>query len=308
MAKPTKPPSSSYCSTCKQTLPSDYFFENRDAKNGVDNWCSDCVNAFVNSKENMIEYCGYNNRAFSQELWDKCEQLAFAEIEAGKVAGLKSETAKSNFILRHTIYDYFKQMNATRWYQYEESNRVGQEVDMEAFDQAEDMEEYFSNELTYSEFWEGYYSNKELNKLNAMYKEYEADFDVPDVHTRNSFKNAVKFQNLVNKATQKVSDDPTKENIEHLEKMTKMLNMVSDAAKLNLSKRSSNDRGGFTDLGSLIARVESTGALCRKQEFEKDDVDLTIDAYVNGILASMINEDIDLEVDDMEQEAEINGA
>ena len=79
-----------------------------------------------------------------------------------------------------------------------------------------------------------------------------------------------------------------------------MLISASDAVKLNLAKRTSNDRGGFTDLGSLIARVESTGALKRKQVFEPDDVDITLREYIDGISANLANEDIDDEIEEAE--------
>ena len=133
-----------------------------------------------------------------------------------------------------------------------------------------------------------------------MFKEYQDDFDIPDVHTRNMFKKVVKLSFLQDKATQDVLENPSKENVDQLDKITKMLISASDAVKLNLAKRTSNDRGGFTDLGSLIARVESTGALKRKQVFEPDDVDITLREYIDGISANLANEDIDDEIEEAE--------
>lgn len=274
------------------------FYKNRDniANSGYDFWCKSCVNTSVNDKETMKEYCRQNNRVFSNELWEKQEQLATADVEQGKIGGLRSNTAKANYIMRRTISDYFKEMNAVRWYEYEETG----DSDHSLFTAsgADDVWYGDQSEAVYSEFWEGTYTRQELDILNNMLKEYEADFDIPDVHTRNMFKKVVKLSHMQDKATAKASEDPSKENLDNLEKLTKMMNTLSDSVKLNLAKRSSNDRGGFTDLGSLIARVESTGALMRKQEFPEDDVDITMREYISGVIDNLANEDMDLEIED----------
>ena len=57
---------------------------------------------------------------------------------------------------------------------------------------------------------------------------------------------------------------------------------LSNQAKLSNSQRTANDRIGFSDLGTLIKMVEDTGALCRKQEFEKDDVDLILGDFYHA--------------------------
>lgn len=270
------------------------FYENRDSEitGGLDSWCKDCVHVFVKNKETMQEYCHQNHRVFSEELWERCEQLAIADINNGKVPSFKSETAKNNYVVRRTITDYFKQMNLVRWYKYDENtaeNRTPVIIDDESF-----QDDYYDpDEKVYSSFWEGNYTRSELDWLNEMFKEYENDFDIPDVHTRNMFKKVVKLSFMQDKLTKETIDSPTKENVDQLDKITKMMIAASDAVKLNLAKRSSNDRGGFTDLGSLIARIESTGALMRKQEFPEDDVDVTMRVYIEGILENLANENVD---------------
>ena len=66
------------------------------------------------------------------------------------------------------------------------------------------------------------------------------------------FKKVVKLSFLQDKATQDVLENPSKENVDQLDKITKMLISASDAVKLNLAKRTSNDRGGFTDWVALL--------------------------------------------------------
>lgn len=280
------------------------FYKNRDSQitGGFDSWCKDCVHAYVKDKDTMKEYCHQNHRVFSEELWEKNEQLAIADINSGKIPNFNSETAKNNYINRRVITDYFKQMNLARWYQY--SNDDVQDPTPIIIDNDFDEDYYDPDEEVYSDFWEGSYTISELDHLNALFKEYEADFDIPDVHTRSMFKKVVKLSFMQDKATRDVMDNPTKENVDQLDKITKMMIAASDAVKLNLAKRSSNDRGGFTDLGSLIARIESTGALMRKQEFPEDDVDVTMREYIEGIVANLANEDVDEAV----SEDEFNGS
>ncbi len=244
----------------------------------------------------MKEYCKANNRVFSNELWEKEEQLATADVEQGKVGGLKSNRAKTNYIVRRAISEYFERMNMVRWYEYDPAGNE----EHDAVPTTDVDSSWFSDptEAVYSKFWEGTYTKQELDVLNNMLAEYEADFDIPDVHTRNMFKKVVKLSHMQDKATAKAAEDPCKENFDNLEKLTKMMNTLSDSVKLNLAKRSSNDRGGFTDLGSLIARVESTGALMRQQEFPEDDVDVMMREYINGIIDNLANEDVDLEIED----------
>lgn len=186
-----------------------------------------------------------------------------------------------------------------RWYKYD-GETSGEQIPFMSSPIKEVQEWFDPDEEVYSDFWEGSYTRSELDRLNAMFKEYQDDFDIPDVHTRNMFKKVVKLSFLQDKATQDVLENPSKENVDQLDKITKMLISASDAVKLNLAKRTSNDRGGFTDLGSLIARVESTGALKRKQVFELDDVDITLREYIDGISANLANEDIDDEIEEAE--------
>ena len=56
---------------------------------------------------------------------------------------------------------------------------------------------------------------------------------------------------------------------------------LSDTAKLSANKRTKNDSVGYSDLGSLIKRIEDSGALMRKVEFEKDDVDVVLDDFMH---------------------------
>lgn len=282
------------------------FYENKGSQitGGYDAWCKDCVQSFVKDKETMREYCQHNNRVFNEELWSKAEQLAAADLNTGKVSGFNSETARNNYTTRRAITDYFKQMNMLRYYEHAATDAETKgELPSSPLPFNESDDWYDPNEEVYSNFWEGRYTRAELDRLNAMFKEYEDDFDIPDVHTRNMFKKVVKLSFMQDKATQEVLETPSKENVDQLDKITKMLISSSDAVKLNLAKRTSNDRGGFTDLGSLIARVESTGALCRKQEFERDDVDITLREYIEGISANLANEDID----DSIEEADLIG-
>lgn len=298
------------CVRCGKDKESQMFYENRDSAitGGLDVWCKDCVHSYVRDKATMQEYCRENNRAFSDALWDKCEQLAISDIETGKVPAFNSETARTNYLNRRIISDYLKQMNMTRWYEFEEgTHTVTEAVSPEGSWEVSEEPWYDENEVVYSKFWEGRYTRKEIEQMNEMFKEYESDFDIPDVHTRNMFKKVVKLSFLQDKATQEMLENPSKENVDQLDKITKMMIAASDAVKLNLAKRTSNDRGGFTDLGSLIARVESTGALCRKQEFEPDDVDVMMSEYLSGIIENLANENVDLEVESAEFEEDANG-
>ena len=291
------------CETCGKDKEAKMFYENRDSQitGGLDSWCKDCVHAFVKDKATMQEYCHHNHRVFNEELWAKGEQLAIADLDNGKVSGFNSESARNNYITRRAITDYFKQMNMLRWYEYdgeevtERTPFITPRIEEENYD-----DWYDDDDEVYSDFWEGRYTRAELDRLNAMFKEYQDDFDIPDVHTRNMFKKVVKLSFMQDKATQEVLGNPSKENVDQLDKITKMMISSSDAVKLNLAKRTSNDRGGFTDLGSLIARVESTGALCRQQKFSEDDVDILMREYINGITSNLANEDVEdaIEEDD----------
>jgi hypothetical protein len=244
---------------------------------GIDNWCKSCVYDLVVDKRSLMKYCKENNRKFSQSLWDKC----YSEVNPD--GDDKEKEIES-------IDSYLNSMET--WVDESENGTSSNE----------------NSTRVYSEFWDGDYTKAELDRLDRKYREYEADFDIPDVHTRDMFKKIVKFSYMQDEATRLAQEDPTKENIDTLDKVTKLLNALSDSMKLNLSKRTANDRGGFTDLGNLIARIESTGALCRPQKFEEDDVDRTIREYISGATVSLMNENIDMDVDDIEQKDGIDGA
>lgn len=284
------------CRSCGATKQRQGFYKNKhnEAGRGFDFWCRKCVKDYVTSKNALMQYCNDNNRLFSDDLWNRCE------LEAGVIADdepsvQESIATKTQFIKQETIKRYLASMNDDGNYMFSEEVVVPT-----APKEVEDDPIYLDDggdKLVYSRDWFGEYTVNQIAFMDDFYEKLKDQFDLTDVHLEDNAREIVKSSLEVKLAQQRYRISNSKENLDAVTKAIANYTKLSDQAKFSASKRTVTDRVGFSNLGQLISVVESTGALYRKVEFEKDDVDFLREHYIAGILQSMQDEDIRLEDD-----------
>lgn len=263
---------------------------------GHDLWCKDCVRNKINSKEDLIDYCYANKRVFSEVLYDKCEknvdETLNRDLDYLKISD-EDKKKKHRFDLIKKMY--LKQMNLKLYYKVAEdrsvdeqiSNYLEEQIIQKTFEAAKELVSDEVNNLNFDEIkhydnvWHGDFSDGEIEFLNNYYANLETQFDITDSHMEDNFREVAKSaleKTLAYNAKRRGEPGASDRYKEAVDIYIKL----SNQAKLSNSQRTANDRIGFSDLGTLIKMVEDTGALCRKQEFEKDDVDLILGDFYHA--------------------------
>lgn len=286
MNKSEKAANRAVCLKCKQKKAATEFYSNKDFSDnmGHDLWCKTCTNDFINSKEDLLRYCEENQRNFSVELYDKCEYETDLDLEKDMAyLKLRDEEQKKRYRFDLIKKQYLRRMNLRIYYQSKPAEEKIDEEDLE--DQEEIICETdnmtLDDQKHYDDVWHGDFTEWELGFLNKYYANLEMQFDISDAHMEDSFREVAKSaleKTLAYNARRRKEPGSSERYKEAVEIYIKL----SNQAKLSNSQRTANDRIGFSDLGTLIKMVEETGALCRKQEFEKDEVDKIIEDFYHA--------------------------
>lgn len=278
------------CPICGKELPLRDFYENIENKQGFnhDFWCKNCAKRFVQDKDTMKEYCENNARVFMQDLWEDSKELAKKKYvqKGGAITGdsALSEAVKQSLI-RSSISSYFRRFNSDKWYRYNDPMEIPETI--EEYEEKADVLDDKAEAKVYSHEWRGYYTPKELADREEYMNNLRSQFEITDSHIEDNFRQVVNASLNLSKANEEYNEAPTKENMAIVKQASDVYRTLSDSAKLSASKRTAVDQSNYSDLGSIIAEVEQGGFLINKPEFEKDDVDMTIDMIYEGIALSV---------------------
>lgn len=288
------------CLQCKKKVKLTDFYNN--AKNYEwrlkDKWCKECVNKFVVDLDTLQLYCRFNNRVFSKTLYEKCTEEIDTNLQTDdSYKRLANYDKKIKYRTNKIIKSYFKKMNLPNYYKFQNNDY---DTAKEIADKEEELHKATlekhnafleENETkSFDENWYGEYSQKELKYLNDFYEQLLTQFEISDIQMENTVKEVAKASLEMKQAYNEMRLGTPAASVRYQNARDSYLKL-SDNAKLSASKRSTNDRIGFSDLGSLIKRIENSGALMRKIEFEKDEVERIRDDF-RHILASFEGEDL----------------
>lgn len=288
------------CPQCKKkVLLSDYYNNARNYEWHVkDKWCKNCVKKFVKDLETLQLYCRYNNRVFAVELYQAAEVVIDDNLKNDdKYNSLTDIDKRAAYRFQKIFVYYTKRMNLPQYYQFENNDfdavSVIKDKEQEIYQQNIDHHiEHMAEDVVkaWDDTWYGEYSNNELSFLNSFYDKLQMQFEISDAQMDITVKEAAKSALEMNQAYNAMRAGEAGAAVRYQNARDSFIKL-SDNAKLSASKRTANDRVGFSDLGSLIKRVENSGALMRKVTFPKDDVD-NIRNDFRHILASFNGEDL----------------
>ena len=284
--KKTNPPAQTrMCIHCGQTKPLSNFLSNRDwVSNGnKDAWCKQCL-AKIRTKDEMRRYFWENNRMWKENVWENA--LKQAELEAAKSTVYQKSNEDRRAVLLESIacpimpslfkltqnYKYEEHKKDANTNDYDEAKENGQIVESEPY-RAKDK-----NLKIYDEFFNGEFKPAELEYLKNYYKGLEQDFDLSDTSLRDNAKKVAKASLLADKAQNDYMSG--KCNLQDVKDAIAQYDLLMKTGNFAACKRKPEDRVGLGSWAEICFQLETTGhTMQRKIEWEKDDVDRTIEEF-----------------------------
>ncbi|MBP5423849.1 MAG: hypothetical protein J6Y78_15540 [Paludibacteraceae bacterium] len=287
LSKPKgKPPAQTrMCIHCGQTKPLSNFYSNKDwvENNGKDAWCKQCI-AKIRTKDEMRRYFWENNRMWKENVWENA--LKQAELQAAKsTVYQKSNEERRQVLLESIACPIMPQLfKLTQNYKYEEHKK---DVNANNYDEAKEtgkIVEFESSKAkdknlkVYNEFFNGEFKPVEIEYLENYYKGLEADFDLSDTSLRDNAKKLAKASLLADK----VQNDymAGRCSLQDVKDAMTQYDLLMKTGNFAACKRKPGDKAGLGSWAEIAFQLESTGHIMqRKIEWEKDDVDKTIEEF-----------------------------
>jgi len=288
VSKPRKgkaPAQTRMCIHCGQTKPLSNFLANKDwiENNKKDAWCKQCL-AKIRTKDEMRRYFWENNRMWKENVWENA--LKQAELEAAKSTVYQKSNEDRRAVLLETIAcpimpSLFK---LTQNYKYEEHKK---DADTNDYDEAKENGKIVESEpqrakdknlKIYDEFFNGEFKPAELEYLKTYYQGLEQDFDLSDTSLRDNAKKVAKASLLADKAQNDYMAGRC--NLQDVKDAIAQYDLLMKTGNFAACKRKPEDKVGLGSWSELTYKLESSGHPCiRKIEWEKDDVDKTIQEF-----------------------------
>jgi len=277
--KSSIPTKTKTCQRCGKSHPLTDYYANKDwtEQGGRDAWCKDCF-ARCTTKDEVREYFWYNNREFSEKMWQSASAKAEASASKNatflklrddqKIKVLEKMTCQQlpSLLIQH--YSFVDNTMGGKLHSYEEAKAEGYIVE-EAID---DDVKYHSSKFN------GDFKKKELEYLEDYYSGLEQDFDLTDVNLRDIAKKLAKASLQYDKVQADFANGRC--DISVVKDAMAQFDMLSKSGNFAACKRRPGDTSGLSSWSEIALKLEESGHPCtRKIEWEEDDVDKTINDF-----------------------------
>lgn len=277
--KSSVPTKTKTCQRCGKNHPLTDYYSNKDwtEQGGRDAWCKDCFSRCT-TKDEIREYFWYNNREFSEKMWQNASAKAEAAASNNatflklrddqKIKVLEKMTCQQLPSLLVQYYSFVDNTMGGKLHSYEEAKAEGYIVE-EAID---DDVKYHSSKFN------GDFKKKELEYLEDYYSGLEQDFDLTDVNLRDIAKKLAKASLQYDKVQADFANGRC--DISVVKDAMAQFDMLSKSGNFAACKRRPGDTSGLSSWSEIALRLEESGHPCtRKIEWEEDDVDKTINDF-----------------------------
>lgn len=273
--KPTK-----LCMRCNRVKELTNFYGNKDwtEQLGRDIWCKDCVNHCA-TKDDMREYFWENRREWDERLWETARKKAAETAAKNAVYQKSSEERRAAILEKLTCQQVPAYMHMISYYKHVDNGLDGKTLSyQEAKEQGKIVEEKDPMIKIYSEAFNGYFKPDELKYLETYYASLEKDFDLDTENLRDYARKLAKASMLADKAQDNYAAGRCDFSV--VKDALAQFDMLSKSANFAACKRKPGDAGGMGSWAELTYKLETSGHPCtRKIEWEKDDVDRTIEEF-----------------------------
>jgi hypothetical protein len=278
------------CLICHKTKKVSNYYIHRDNKpgHGTDFTCKECNKKIVTNLEGLKKYCDLNSRHFVQDLYDLAHKTSTEKYVNDVEFNSLSEEKRESFLFEKVKNIYFSRMGGTQYYSYLNTNegQYNEEImedNLEAI--KEDSEPIKKEKKIYSSEWQGTYSRSQLDYLESYYFDTTNDFVITTRSHKDYVKKIAKASLAMDEAFDDMMQGTTGADKRYKENKT-IFDSLSQSAKLSEKTRGQNDVAGLGSLSEIVMKLEQTGFLQKKIEFE-DDAISKINKDLRHILSSM---------------------
>lgn len=255
------PVASKLCVRCNRVLPLGEFYPNKSwkAQRYHDAWCKECVGQFCKDVETLKQYCYDNNRQWKDSFWDSALKKAqyVLAADAEYINPKTSNKKKKEIEGRTAARQFFGMMNLVPIYGYVEN--VGEDGVFVSDFKLDEDEEQIERQIkrTYNPKWGGNFSKDEIKYLEDVYSQYEEDFVLDNVNTRDYARKVAKAS-----LNADIAEDKMRRGIisaSEYKEAQKIFDDLSKSANFAACRRKPGESSGFGSLGETILRLEVSG-------------------------------------------------
>lgn len=272
------------CIKCGRTKELDGFYNNREWEEqlGKDIWCKECVGKCTD-REGVKEYFWENNRDWDERIWQAACKKAEKMLLDNAMYQKSSEDRRKILLDRLAAQQVPSVM--TPYYKYVDNSKSRCLTYAEAKAKGEVSADPGENDKTYDEFFNGYFTKRDLEYLENYYKRLEEDFTFDNENLRDYAKKCARASLQADKAQDDYAAGRC--SFADVKDALAQFDMLSKSANFAACKRKSGDSSGLTSWSEISYKLETTGhTMQRKIKWPEDDVDRVINHF-NHLAAAM---------------------
>ena len=268
------------CPVCGASKELKDFYQNKEwVENDCrDKWCIDCFKD-LKTKAEFKQYFWENNREWSDDIWQKAEESAKKKLEATVQYKKGNDTRRKTLLARETaalmpnfinhMYKYRPKTKDEAMMTYEDA------VDAGLISPDKDNDD--PNAKEYSEFFNGYFTQRELEYLENYYRNLKAD-EFEDESQRDYGRKAAKASLNLDKTMDDYRNGRC--GIDAVKDATAVFDTISKSGNFAACKRVKKNDESKTSWSEISMYLITHGKpYTRKIEWPKDDVDKTIEEF-----------------------------
>lgn len=288
-------PISKLCIKCNRVLPLTEFYPHKDwvSQRYHDAWCKECVQKYCVDSKSLAQYCYENDRQWKDSFWDLALKKAqyIAANDSDYISARTSLKKKEEILNSIAARQFQTVMNLKNIYGFVEN------IDLDgAIAPAKpnsgisgDDEDDDDLRMTYSSMWGGHYTKEQMKTLEEIYSQYEDDFVLDNVNTRDYARKVAKASLNADIAEDKFRRG--KISAGEYKEAQKIFDDLSKSANFAACRRKPGETSGLGSLGEIIMRLEVNGALNENGfKFPEDDIDKIVKDFEHTYAACGIEE------------------
>lgn len=239
---------SKLCVRCGKVRALNEFYANRgwESQSFHDAWCRECAMKQCTDRESLQAYCWYNNRRWSEELYEGAVKKAMYTLANDPVYldSNNSEEKRRAAENRAIVRAFFSVMNLSNLYCYApnmgEDGICAPPAALEA-DHTEEAQK--QEEQAYSKVWNGYYTQREIDYLDEYYAQLEEGFVLDNQNIRDYARKAAKASLDADIKYNRMRQG--KASVAEWEKAQAIFDNLSKSANFAACKRKPGDMAGL---------------------------------------------------------------
>lgn len=231
----------------------------------------------VHCKDDARKYCWYNNRVWSDKLWEAAHNKAMYALANNKeyLSKNTSQKRKDEIELAFTSTQFFAVMNTAALYRFVENRDDEYDPDSVAGTTQELDTTRDGDELVWSDEWNGMYKKRELRYLDDYFRRLQDEFVIDNVNREDYARRVAKASLEADNKYQKMRQGTG--TAKEWQEAQSVFDMLSKSASFAESQRKEVTNTSMNALSTIIMDIElNHHNEMPKITFEKDDIDLIL--------------------------------